>query len=149
MTSMEVSFNTDDDGFLSHECPSCEMRFKVRLGSGSSDPIGHCPYCQHDGEDCWWTPEQADYLGAVAARELIEPALGKMASRVNRSGGGLVKMTMSVQRSAQPTPPAEDNDHSPLVLFTCCGETIRHYPNAQNLRCIICGASGTAQPTTA
>lgn len=148
MVDVTVSFKTDDHGFISQECPACEMRFKVRLGSGSSQPIAHCPYCEHDGEGCWWIPEQADYLSEVAAREVLDPVLNKMAAAVNRSGGGLIKMSMSVERSAMPMAPEEDNDNSPFVLFACCGETIRHAPAAQDLRCIICGTRGSSQTVT-
>lgn len=149
MGDVTVSFKTDDDGFISQECPACEVRFKVRLGSGNSEPIAHCPYCEHDGEGCWWTPEQADYLSEVAAREVLDPALNKMAAKVNRSGGGLIKMSMSVKRSEAQIAPKEDNDDSPLVLFACCGETIRHAPAARDLRCIICGSRGSSQPVLA
>lgn len=148
MVDVTVSFNTDDDGFISQECPACEVRFKVRLGSGSSEPIAHCPYCGHDGERCWWTPEQADYLREVAVSKVLDPALNKMASNLKRSGGGSVKVSVKVKRSATPTPPVEDNDNSPMVLFACCGETIRHVPWAKDLRCIICGSRGSVQSLT-
>ena len=66
---VRVSLNTDDDGFLSQRCPSCERRFKVKFGEGSDRPISFCPYCGHNEEGCWWTQEQADYLAAQAGNQ--------------------------------------------------------------------------------
>jgi hypothetical protein len=98
---MQVSLATDNDGFLSQECPTCMRRFKVLLGQGSDQPIRHCPYCGHEGEGCWWTTEQADYLAAVASEELIGPELKKMARDFNRtSNQGLFKLRMDVKTGA-------------------------------------------------
>lgn len=72
-TSVAVSLPTDGDGFVSQECPACCKRFKVVFGEGSQRPIGHCPYCGHAGEGCWWTQDQADFLAAVAGQKIAGP----------------------------------------------------------------------------
>ncbi len=139
---MQVSLATDQDGFLSQECPDCERRFKVLLGQGSDQPIRHCPYCGHEGENCWWTPEQAEYLGAVASESLLGPELKKMARDFNRQAGrGLISMKMDVKTGPVPVAPTEAQDDMPIVDFPCCNEQIKHDGRSSSLRCIICGGT--------
>lgn len=135
-----VSLPTDDDGFLSQECPGCERRFKVNFNEGSDQPISFCPYCGHNATGCWWTPEQAEYLSAKAAEEVVGPELEKMARDFNRkSSGGLISMNMEVSRSPTPPSPEEPNDNLPVTTFECCGERIKHDGQKSMLRCVICG----------
>ena len=84
---MEVSFPTDADGFLSQECPSCELRFKVMFGEGSAEPISYCPYCGYNGQNCWHTQAQVDYMQAIAANVSLGPELKK---KLERSLKGIV-----------------------------------------------------------
>jgi hypothetical protein len=120
-------------------------RFKVLLGQGSDQPIRHCPYCGHEGEGCWWTTEQADYLAAVASEELIGPELKKMARDFNRtSNQGLFKLRMDVKTGPVPQRPSETEAEMPILEFTCCNERIKHDGKSQSLNCIICGATVSA-----
>jgi len=138
---VNIKLNTDDDGFLSQECPACERRFKVKFGEGSEAPIAFCPYCGHNQENCWWTQDQADYLAAVAGGEVLGPELEEMARDFNRQSpkGGFVSISMEVKRSPVPDPPDEPNDDWPTRTFDCCGETIKHDGQEESLHCIICG----------
>jgi hypothetical protein len=142
-----ISLHTDSDGFVSQECPACLGRFKTKFGEGSAEPISFCPYCSHLGRDCWWTPEQAEYIrdvGQQAASELISKELGKMAKDFSRkSGSGLLKVKMDVRSSRGPTPtaPSEPDLDMPIFEYGCCGEHIKYSAaeGIQNLCCIICG----------
>ncbi len=148
--TMQVSFKTDSKGFISQECPACEHRFKMRPGQGSPRPVAHCPFCKHSGEDCWLTTEQAEYLKAFAAREILGPALEKFDRAFKRLGsgsGGLitVKVTGHVEQPRVPPLPVESEDDMPAeTTFTCCGETIRHDTGHHPVCCIICGADNLA-----
>lgn len=140
-----VSIQTDDDGFLSQECPDCQRRFKVNFREGSDQPISFCPYCGHNDTGCWWTPEQAEYLSAKAAEEVVGPELEKMARDFNRSSsGGLISMNMKVGHSPIPPAPEEPSDDWPVVTFECCGERIKHDGQDSELRCVICGKAVAA-----
>jgi len=139
--SVTVSFNTDSDGFLSQECPSCERRFKAKLGEGSDQPISFCPYCGHSGRDCWWTPEQVEYLSTKVSNEVIGPQLDAMARDFNRkTAGGFVSMSMEVSKTPIPLQPYEPNDDWPKAKFECCNEVIKHDGKVHRLHCIICGS---------
>ena len=138
---LNVSFSTDDDGFLSQQCPSCERRFKVKFGEGSDQPIAFCPYCGHNEQGCWWTQQQADYLAAKASDEVVGPQIEKMARDFNRRSrrDDFVQVSMEVKRSPVPEPPVEHNDEWPTCRFDCCGEIIKHEGKESTLHCIICG----------
>ena len=130
---MQVQIPTDADGFISQECPACNGRFMIQPGAGSPEPISHCPLCGHQGRDCWWTPEQLDYLKGVATSQLIGPELAKL----NRHAGGLFKINVS--SIPAPSPPEEPEGDFMKVAFGCCGETIKCDPNRELLYCPICG----------
>lgn len=141
--TMTVSFNTDSAGFISQECPACGRRFKIQPGKGSPQPVSHCAFCEHSATDCWFTPEQAEYLGAVATRDVLGPQLDKLDRAFRRLGsgsGGMIRVTGRVERPRVPPTPQERDEEMPTtVTFACCGETIRHDPATRPTYCIICG----------
>lgn len=142
--SVELKLRTDSEGFLSQECPSCETRFKVKLGEGSDQPIAFCPYCGHNGHDCWWTPEQAEYISATVGEEMVGPMLDEAARDFNRrarSPRGPISMSMEVSHGKPPRQPPEPEENWPRTKFECCNETIRHQER-ETLHCIICGSTG-------
>lgn len=140
--SIPVSFPTDDDGFLSQQCPSCQQRFMVRFGQGSDKPISYCPYCAHHEQDCWWTEEQSEYFQSVAIAEVVAPELRKLeqtAKSVEKSTGGFLRMSVRSDVPERPIePPPEPLSQLKIKRFRCCGEDVKvdsrrvHY-------CIICG----------
>jgi hypothetical protein len=142
-TTISVSLSTNAAGFLSQECPACERTFKVQPGKGSPNPVTHCPYCNHEGEGCWLTKAQAQYVGAYGASHLLGPQLDEMAREVNRSArrGGMFSVKMTVNKPRPPRAPEEPEDEMPSVNFECCGETIRHDGATARLHCPICGRS--------
>ena len=144
-TSVTVSLSTDSDGFVSQECPACSKRFKVVFGKGSERPIGHCPYCGHAGQDCWWTQAQAEYLAAMAGQKIVGPLLDDFARGVNRTGkpGVFLKVSAKVKHGPRPTAPDELDTPMSVANFDCCGERIKHDASVASLHCIICGAEMT------
>ncbi len=149
-TNVEISLNTDEQGFLSQECPSCEERFKVRMGEGSDEPISFCPFCGHNGQDCWWTPEQADYMSAIATEEVLGPELDKLDKSLSHLGGnGLFSIEASLSRPTPSERPEEPDDDWPTQVFGCCGETIKHARKTDSLFCIICRSESPVEPGAA
>jgi hypothetical protein len=135
---LQVSFPTDADGFLSQECPSCEQRFKVLFGQGSDAPISYCPYCGYNGQQCWHTQEQVDYMKSVAANVLIAPELKKLERQLKGASKGLLRIEMtSTMRSPSP-PPMETDDPLDVLHFPCCDETIKATRHNRHF-CITCG----------
>ena len=140
---MSISFELDSDGFMSQECPSCAKRFKVQFTQGDekgSGPLGHCPYCGYQGEKCWWTPEQAQYIEDSVAAPL-EDEMAKMARDFNRtSRGGPVRMSVKkTGGGAVPVKPLEPDDSIPRIVFACHDEPVKHDGSKAELHCIICG----------
>lgn len=138
---VKVSLATDDDGFVSQECPACRRRFKTVFGEGSDKPISCCPYCSHRGRNCWWTPEQAKYLSGVVAQQVISPKLDKAARDFNRgSSRGIWRMSVKVNRPSLPQRPVEPNLDWSILHFACCNERIKHDGKESQIKCVICGA---------
>ena len=135
---MEVSFPTDVDGFLSHECPSCEQRFKVQFGKGSEEPISYCPYCGFNGQDCWYTQPQIEYIQVVAANVTLTPELKKLERQLKGISNGFLKVDMKSNLPKPPPPPMETDDPFDILHFPCCNETIKAARHEQHF-CIICG----------
>jgi len=136
-----VSLNTDEDGYISQECPNCKKRFKVNPNAGSEQPISYCPYCGHNGKNCWWTQEQVKYMMGEVNKTVVEPELDKMAKEINRKSrpGNFIDITMKVKKTHKTPIPKESNKPMPMITFDCCGETIKHDGSISEIHCIICG----------
>jgi hypothetical protein len=141
--TLSVSLNTTSDGFMSQECPACERIFKVAPGKGSPEPVTHCPYCNHEGENCWLTKDQAAYMGAYGAEQLIAPQLDQMVRDINRGSrsNDFLKVSASVKKPPRAVAPSEEDDMQSSITFSCCSETIRHDGKETKLYCPICGGS--------
>lgn len=135
---MQVSLPSDTDGFLSQECPSCEQRFKVRFDGGSPEPISFCPYCGHEGRDCWYTKEQAAHIRAVATDQILGPELRRLGQEMKRASGGWLKIDMRSDLPEAGSPPMERDDALDILRFPCCNETVK-LARHDNHFCIICG----------
>ena len=125
-----VSLPLDDDGFLSQECPSCSRRFKVLPGHDTGKVISHCPYCQHAGQECWWTDPQVEYIEAIMANAVMDEMQKEFKS------SGPLKWTSGPRHN--PEPPLELSEPSLRVAFVLCNEEIKA-EHADELSCIICG----------
>jgi hypothetical protein len=135
---LEVNFPTDTDGFLSQECPSCEQRFKVAFGEGSEEPISNCPYCGYKGQNCWYTPQQVDYMQAVATNVLLGPEIEKLERQMKGISEGFLKIDMKSNLPKPPPAPIETDDPLDILHFPCCNETIKVTRYDQHF-CTICG----------
>ena len=139
--NISFRFGTDEDGYISQECPKCEKRFKVKPGEGSNKPISFCPYCKHEGQNCWWTKEQVDYFESVVMKESVEPEFEKMAKEINRNShkDSFVTVSMDFKPSPKPIVPKETKSNWPYIIFECCSEKIKYEQSQKELFCIICG----------
>ncbi len=135
---MEVRFDTDSDGFLSQECPSCRQRFKVLFGSGSDKPISFCPYCCHNEHDCWWTPEQIDYIQSAVTDVVVRPELEKFQRQLKSTSNEFFRVEVASNIPDPIVSPVDTDDHLKVLHFRCCGETIKA-DQRDRYYCIICG----------
>ena len=131
---MKISLSTDLDGFLSQECPSCKQIFKVVLDEDSEAAITFCPYCGYEGQDCWWTQEQADYMATVAFNAFIKPELNKL----SKASTGLLNIDVKHDFPSDESSPIDVERDFEVYHFPCHGETVKAYRH-EKLFCIICG----------
>lgn len=137
LMNMSISLNSED-GFISQECPDCKGIFKIEQVKGSSNKLSHCPYCQRQGQDDWWTQAQADYISATLAKKLVEGPMDEAFSRLGRNSGGLVTVKKTGSVRVPPAPP-EPEQGWPIVTFSCCNERLRLDPEQKATCCPICG----------
>ncbi|MEQ1636840.1 MAG: toll/interleukin-1 receptor domain-containing protein [Methylococcales bacterium] len=128
---MEIRFPTDNDGFLSQECPSCNQQFKVTFGGGGNEPISFCPYCGHEGQECWFTKEQVNYIQSAVTNVILEPELKKLGHQFKYVG-------LSTNISDVSSTPFDADIDFEVFRFPCCNETVKADQH-EKLFCIICG----------
>jgi uncharacterized protein YbaR (Trm112 family) len=75
-----VQINSDEEGYLGRECPTCERYFKIKPRMGIPDlKQCYCPYCRHHGsQDEYWTRNQIEYAQSVALNKISGDLLKEM-----------------------------------------------------------------------
>ena len=116
--TISLSIPSDDDGFLSRECPTCLGTFKAKVIDGGIT-VHFCPYCGHEGDDCWWTSDQLAYARA-AAMEALSPTIDKMFDGLESASGGFIKVSVERSTPQRPVLPMETSGTEERHLFGCC-----------------------------
>ncbi len=141
--TITFTLNEDSRGYTSRACGACRERFKIKGRDDGSPHVTHCPFCARADED-WHTPEQHDFIKALAMEKAAGPALDDLEEALRgleRAGGGLVKVTRTgnLGRNKNPKPPPERDDDMPVeTTFSCCGETMRHNEAPLPKVCFVC-----------
>lgn len=128
----------DSNGFLSHECPSCNQQFKVCPGEGSDHPVSYCPYCGFEGQQCWFTPEQIEHIKAVAISTLLGSELSKLNNQFKNISSNSIKISIKTNVQEPSSPPMETDDELSIIRFPCCNEIVKVNKGSKHF-CIICG----------
>jgi len=151
---LEMSLPLDADGFLRRECPTCAREFKwfaAEQDGLASEPAPapapeegyYCPLCGVQAPaGSWWTQAQLDHAQAVATREVLGPAIEKLADTAARSGGGLVEIRVEVPESPEPRPLSEADDMRRVDFVCHPGEPVK-VPDEWSgpVHCLLCGVT--------
>ena len=125
---LAVSFPLDSHGFLRRACPACSREFKwlsVEGDAKSPSPEHYfCPYCGTSATpDEWFTLEQQAYIETAVFDEVVGPSLENLTEsiqQVNRSSGGLLELSVSVEPpERRQAPPVYEPDDMRQVTFPC------------------------------
>jgi hypothetical protein len=138
--NISLNIPSDDDGFLSRECPTCLGTFKARVIEGGIT-VHFCPYCGHEGDDCWWTSSQLAYARA-AAMEALSPTIDAMFDGLGSASGGLIKVSVERSTPERPVLPVEISGTEEIHSFECCGT------EAKIERHLLTTSAGTTAPVT-
>lgn len=117
-SEIKVSIPTSTTGFSSRECPECVRRFMVRPTPSPDAPVRYCPYCRHEGQNCWFTKDQAEYLKGYAASTVVMPMVHEMLKNALRGGKGFTLRTP--HSPSIPEPPKESEEGMILRKLNCC-----------------------------
>ena len=152
---LSVSFPLDSDGFLRRACPTCSREFKWLPGETEAESPSpeqyFCPYCGTSATpDAWFTLEQQAYIETAMFDAVLGPSLEDLdesIQQVNRSSGGLLEISASVehpeQRQAQPV---FEPDDMRQVTFDCHPKEPIKVDEAWPgpVRCLSCGGTSDA-----
>lgn len=138
---INVSLTTDDDGFISQECPKCKKQFKAIFEEEIDRPISYCPYCGHMEQGCWWTHEQMEYFKGAVSEDVINPMLNDFAKDMNSISktGDFLQISAEVTHDPPVQKPLESENQMPITFFECCNEKVKHDGSTSKLHCFCCG----------
>ena len=157
---MSLSFPLDTDGFLRRACPACLREFKWHPSDHDDEdneippPEEYfCPYCGGSATPSeWFTESQIAYIHTEAFEEVLRPQLDEFTESLdqfNRSSGGFVEITASVEgpKQRQAPPVFEPNDMRKVVFPCHPDEPVKIDEEwDQHVHCLCCGRPGNATP---
>jgi hypothetical protein len=144
-----VSMPLDSDGFLRRECPHCSREFKWHHGESDEEsavePAGyHCPYCNGQSVDGWWTVAQ---LAAIEdeTRYYAESQIHEMFKGMERQSNEFVKIKAGAAPGRPNRPPLTEPDDMRQVDFACHpNEPVKVLENwSEPVHCLVCGQLAT------
>jgi hypothetical protein len=139
--TVQFSFPTDSDGFISQKCPTCRRRFKVRVSARGRYSLHYCPYCGLESDKGWLTEEQQEYVCAAGTEHVMEPLLDALARALEPIGGAGNFAALGVNCDKPIVPPKPVEADRPMALFRsdCCREPVKHDPAVSPQYCVVCG----------
>lgn len=148
-----ISLSADEDGLIGRECPQpdCEGYFKIKFGTGITEP-GYekcfCPYCGYIGkQEEFFTKEQVRYIESVAAQHIqgiIEKEVKKWDRQLRSSTRkSFIKLSVDYKKSHHPLAHyAEKEVETTLVCDNC---TLEYAIYGKFARCPDCGEANSLQ----
>lgn len=137
----KVKLPTDDNGFITQECPECGRKFKIEYQQtepGKDRRINYCPYCTREGSDFWWTDAQMSYMEDKAT-QLLSDEFEKYATDLGAAEEN--KEEVEDEFIEEPVKPVEKDFGKP-VKFKCHEEKIKVVEEWEDeVHCIICEES--------
>lgn len=148
MENMELTLTIegDSDGYVSFECPYCEMQFKLKISEyeeESSLKDLHCPYCGLSHEkDHFFTKEVIEEAEARVYNELIEQlssSLKKMSKTINKSK--VMKMSVKTPKKMNTKELAEVDSDEVICECPKCSKHEKLINQANKIKafCAYCG----------
>lgn len=130
MGQLEVQFNSDDDGFISQQCPNCDGCFKIDISVNKEPPTKFCPYCKHENSENWLTTEQVQYAKELLFKKEIEPSLEKLDKSMNEmnKSGSMLTFSSDFKKRSEPKKPTESNDPMRVIELKNSGVKIKIDP---------------------
>jgi DNA-directed RNA polymerase subunit RPC12/RpoP len=130
-------------------CPHCSREFKWRHAESNDqslmEPDGyHCPYCNGQSVDGWWTVAQ---LAAIEdeTQHYLETQIHDMFKGMERHSSDSLTFKAGVAPTKRNRPPLTETDDMRRVEFAChADEPVKVLENwAEPVHCLVCGQFAT------
>jgi hypothetical protein len=142
-----ISMPLDSDGFLRRECPHCTREFKwIHSESQSTtemEPDGyHCPYCNGQSIDGWWTRSQLAAIEDETAY-YAQSRIHEMFKGLERQSSKSVRIEAGSAPMRRNRPPLTEPDDMTRIDFACHpGEPVKVLEGwTDPTHCLVCGQS--------
>jgi hypothetical protein len=145
--TLAMSVPLDSDGFLRHECPTCEREFKSRPTPADVEPAPvedggyYCPYCAVQAPtNAWFTKAQIETARATVFDEVLKPELEKLREAARGSSGDFLKIDVSTTDPEKPPALSEADDMRRVDCACHPAEPLKVLDDwEQPVHCLICG----------
>jgi hypothetical protein len=145
-----ISMPLDSDGFLRRECPHCRREFKWLHSESETDTEMerdgyHCPYCNGQSVDGWWTVSQRTVSQLAAIEDetahFTENQIHEMFKRMERHSNEFVKIQAGSAPTRRNRPPLTEPDDMRRVDFPCHpAEPVKVRDDwTDPVHCLVCG----------
>ena len=120
----QVELQSDPEGFISRQCPTCQRVFKLsvaRLKADDASPVAYCPYCRTPNADDWYTDDQQAFLHAAIQRAAMQWVSGQFGEMLGDSQGSGMEVSQGEHElPPEPAgPPAEETEGFTVVDVPC------------------------------
>lgn len=143
--TLHISIPTDDDGFVSFQCPFCSDKFKLSVGECEQEDVLQifCPYCGLSDELSNFLSDEVNEQLRIAAQnylaEQINSMLRDMERRFHRNPG--VSFRASPLNTEPDSQIIETDDDLEPSTHEICGRTVKVHANCIEVGpyCPYCG----------
>lgn len=144
MSEEIIKFNipSDNDGFVSFNCPFCKEKFKLRVPDVESDDVIYlfCPYCGLQDKPSKFISqealEQAKILAINKMKSVLNDAFGDLERNTRNNKYVTFKVNKKLDMEDEKTL-FEIEDAMELVNLKCCNKNVK--TRCLEIYCPYCG----------
>lgn len=137
----------DEDGYVGRECPTCQLYFKVRPGTGlTGQDAAFCPYCgESNNLGHFLTKDQLEYAKSIVVGELQKELLAPLKNLPRSLVRGPIGLNVTMTVEGADIPVEHYQERSLETSVTCESCTLDYKIYGIFATCPDCGAHNSKQ----
>lgn len=144
----QIGIPSDEEGYISFECPSCEDRFKLHADEYDGDAAStiYCPLCGLNNSIGEFLTKDVPRVAEAHATEMALDAVEKMFGDLERKSRGnkFIKFRAGKRPPRRERPELREVTDLAIVQFACCDRSAK-VPHSDALSGVYCPYCGTEQ----